>query len=179
MDKKTGQIGIVLAGVLILAVIAYYSVGQTQSIVGEANVTKGQIYTYTINLVASVPDKDYTDGSYDTQYAYWVLMNSSKIVVAGETTGLPVPVNGIFTKTVSVVIPSTGKYVLTAFITEIPSTYSGSTWTNGAETIIVKEAKDISSKITYTAPPVPIPSGFDYFKTLLMSWITTIYSWFI
>lgn len=147
------------------------------SIAGEGTAIAGQSYAYNINLATTPPDTDYKDGAYQTQYAYWALVDASKNIVAGDTKGTEV--FGNFIKDVSVTIPANGKYILVATITQIDSKWDATQakWIDGTETIVVKEAKDITSQTTYIQPSKPIAGGINSLLSGLWSWFKGLFGW--
>lgn len=148
------------------------------SILGETEVTPGETVNYVIDMTTTPPDHVYQDGTYQTQYGYWALVDSSGNILTGQTEG--VELIGTY-KTIAIVeIPQEyDSYILMATITQIDSTFdfNSQSWVHGEETVIVKEALDL----TATAPAIikPAPSGLSLFLSQLMDWFKDLFAWLI
>ena len=152
------------------------------SITGEQNVEPNTQHTYNIDISTTSPDQDLTGCSkekqenciYQTQYAYWALMKNDGTVIKGQTTG--VEVNGSYKLNVTITTPlAIEDYALVSTITQIDSIYNleTNTWEHGEETIMVKEALDIQTKIS--AIDKPIATGFGNLIDAFISWIKGLF----
>ena len=148
------------------------------SIFGDKEVTPGETVNYVIDMTTTAPDHIYHDGTYQTQYGYWALLDTSGNVLVGQTAG--VEVNGTYKTTAIVEIPQNyDSYILVATITQIDSSYdfNSQTWVHGDETVIVKEALDLTSE----APAIikPAPSGLSLMLSGLIEWLKDLFAWLI
>ena len=148
--------------------------GMFLSITGEQNVAPNTQHIYNIDISTTAPDHDYSDGSYQTQYAYWALLKNDGTIIKGQTTG--VEVNGSYKLNVTITTPlAIEDYALVSTITQIDSIYNleTNTWEHGEETIMVKEALDIQTKIS--AIDKPIATGFGNLIDAFISWIKGLF----
>jgi hypothetical protein len=147
----------------------------TASIIGQASIQPNTQQTYTFNVSALTPDSDYSDGTYQVQYANWALTDKDGNI---KQQGDWEQVNGNYLKSVTITTPSNiGNYVLLGVITQYDLTFNYDTgaWTNGEEKIVNKEAIDLTSKRSVTTPVNPTAGGFSKFLSSLFSWIKGIF----
>ena len=147
-----------------------------QSIVGDVEVQPGSTHTYQIDLSATSPDSDYSDGSYSTQFSNWALIDSSgNILKQGNWE----QVNGQYSKSVILTVPTDAnkQYALIGVITEIQGNYDYQTgqWVFGEEQILNKEAIDIKTLHKVSEPTNPTPSGFSKFISSIVDWFKNIF----
>ena len=134
-------------------------------LIDKETINIGESATFTIDLTTTVPDDDYTDGTYQVQYAGWVFADKDGKVIKSKEF---VRIYGSFSDTV-VVQPSGGEYALVGLIIQYDQTYDSSTsqWITSPEVVKVKE----SSKLTVTTPQPPtIP------KPGILGWIENAWS---
>ena len=146
------------------------------TITGASEVTPGTSETYQIHLTAPVPDSDYSDGTFSTQYGYWAMVDKDGNIIDGETAG--VEVDGVYSVTAIVTIPeNVNNHVIMATITQIDSTYDfpTSTWIHGTEYVVTKEAISLSTKLPIPTPP--LAGGLSGVLTAIWTWITGLFSW--
>lgn len=148
------------------------------SITGASEVLPGAIEEYSIDLSAEMPDTDYSDGTFSTQYGYWALIDKDGSIITGQTKGIIV--YGEYSTVASVTIPlSVDNHVILGTITQIDSSYDfgNGVWVDGEEYIVTKEAISLSSKLPI--PVTPISGGFQTMLTNLFDWIKGLFSWLI
>ena len=147
------------------------------SIIGSEELIAGDTETYNIHLTTNVPDMDYSDGYYETQYAYWALINKEKNIIMGEKKGLEV--FGEYDIIVNITIPNIpNDYILMSTITQINSSYNYNTkkWNNTDEVIVKKEALNLKTKIPI--PDKPQSSGLSDIFTNIADWLKSIFDIF-
>ena len=154
------------------------------SILGETEVTPGETVNYVIDISTVAPDHNLTGCLptalehcvYQTQYAYWGLIDSDRNILGGQVDG--VEVDGRYATVATVTIPQAfDNYIIVATIEQIDSTYSFDTrtWTHGEAYVVVKEALDL----TAAAPEIikPAPTGLSLMLTNLISWLKGLFDW--
>jgi hypothetical protein len=147
-----------------------------QSIVGSQTVEPNTQHTYQIDLSAPIPDSDYTDGTYQIQYANWALVDSNGNIIQEGTWE---KIDGVYTKSVTITTPANiGDYILLGMITQFDMNFDSNTgqWITSEETIINKEAIDLKTEHSITAPEVPIPGGFTKFIASIVEWFKNLWS---
>jgi len=155
----------------------FKSIFGIQSIVGSKVVEPNTQETYQIDLSAPIPDSDWSDGSYEVQYANWVLLDKDGNI---KQEGTWEKVSGKYTKSVTITTPANiGNFALVGVITQYDLTYDfpNKKWTTSEETIINKEAIDLETKYSVVEPEVPIPSGFSKFLTAIGTWLKSVWDW--
>jgi hypothetical protein len=145
-------------------------------IYGEQQPLVGSQQTYTINITTTPPDSDYSDGSYQIQYASWALLDSSgKIISKGDWE----EVRGTYYKQITITIPPTPQnYVITAIIYQYDMKYNPSTqkWDIVKEDVVAKEAISLNAKVI--APPKPQPPSIMDVINRIIDWLKNLFSWF-
>ena len=147
-----------------------------QSVIGPQVVEPNTQHTYEIDLSATIPDSDWSDGTYEVQYANWALIDSSGNI---KQQGNWEQVNGKYVKSVTITTPSDiGDYALLGMITQFNMTYDSSTgqWVTSEEQIINKEAIDLKTEYTIEEPEVPIPGGFQKFIQIIIDFFKNLWS---
>ena len=150
------------------------------SILGESkDLLPGDTYTYDIFLETDEPDLYYKDGTIETQYAYWALLNSGGTVIDGKIAPEDaVMVFGVYNISVNITLPDDyGNYLLVATIEQIDSTYDwdNKVWVHGDRYVIVKEATDLNTAAPI--PDIPSASGFMQFLSGLWDWFKGLFNW--
>jgi len=146
------------------------------TITGPQVVQPGTTHDYQIDLTAATPDHDYTDGTYQTQYAYWALISKDGTILQGQTAG--VEVNGVYNTIATVDVPAKiDDYIIVATITQIDSNYEPSTsaWVHGEETIITREAIDLKTEAPFIDKPMA--SGVAVLLEMIWEWLTGLFDW--
>lgn len=144
------------------------------SITGDELVIPGAIHTYQIDMYVDSPDHDYKDGTYQTQYAYWALVDKNGNIIEGQTTG--VEVNGAYVTSATITVPmSIDQHVLVATITQIDSYYNVASemWVHGDETILKKEAINLATE----APVIDKPMAAGLLEVIdeFISWLRGLF----
>ena len=138
--------------------------GQTVSI--ELN----KPYTTSLSLAFTPPDSDYSDGSYQTVFAEWLIADANQNIKyeSGwqQLTSSPYAATPTFT-------PQTaGSYYLIGVVVKQQYTYSnGWTMTENVET---KEVQQLVAKQTIS-PPSPNPPAAGDFLSGLFAWLRSLF----
>jgi hypothetical protein len=132
-------------------------------IYGEKYPSPGSKQVYKIVLNATPPDTDYSDGTFQIQYASWVLVDrQGNIINKGDWE----QVNGSYAKQIELTIPSNpDAYVIVVIIYQYNLKFNTATqkWEVTSEGIVAKEAMDLTASII--APPqIQPPNIFDVIK---------------
>ena len=143
------------------------------SIQGGVAIDAGvnQPYTSAISLPFQAPDIIYTDGSYESKYGEWFIVDSS-MKLLHESGWSPELTTSPYTATASFTPTSPGTYYLIGVIVRQNYVYEGNAWTV-TETIETKEIQ----KITVRAAPTTTPPQTNIL-TQLISWIMSMVSIF-
>jgi hypothetical protein len=149
----------------------------TYQIYGEQQPLVGSQQTYTINITTTPPDSDYSDGTYQIQYASWALLDSSgNIISKGDWE----EVRGRYYKQITLTIPSNpGNYVITAVIYQYDMRYNATTlsWNVVKEGVVAKEAISLNAKVI--APPRLQPPPITNIISKIVDWLKGLFSWFL
>jgi len=143
------------------------------SIVGEKVIEVGKNYTYQIELRVPPPDLNWSDGTYQVQYASWALIDKNKnIIQEGEWE----EINGTYLKNITIKAPeNVDDYLIIAMVTQFDMNYNTETksWDTSEEKIILLESINLrTTKPTIiTKPSKPSPKG-------IISWINSVLGWF-
>lgn len=149
---------------------------QFWAISGSTSVQPGSTETYSISLTAPVPDSDYTDGSYQIQYASWALIDKDENI---KQQGEWEKVQGSYQKQVTINVPSElNKFGIAGVIVQYDMQYNFSTkqWSITKEDIVAKEMLNVATKLPVPFnPPVPGWSKIaDWFKSFL-DWLAGLF----
>jgi len=145
------------------------------TITGSQIVEPNTIQTYQIDLSAPIPDSDWSDGTYQVQYANWALIDSSGNIIQEGTWE---KINGKYQKSVTITTPSNiDDFALLGMITQFDITFNEATgqWTTSEERIVNKEAIDLKTKYTIEEPEVPFAGGFGGFIGTIINWLKGIW----
>ena len=141
-------------------------------LVDKETISLGETATFTIDLSTSSPDNDYTDGTYQVQYAGWIIADKDGNIIDSKDF---TRIYGSFSDTVEFTPTAIGEYALVGLIIQYDQTYDTATsqWITSPEEIKVKEAKKISV-IAPTPPTPPTPSIGQWILNIFNS----IINWF-
>jgi hypothetical protein len=118
------------------------------TITGPSTVEPGEFVNYNIDITVPAPDHDYTDGTYQTRFGHWALVDSTGKILR-ESSGDEL-VGNHFVATANLRIPETGEgeFVFLGVVTEVNSEFDFDTgrWVNGPEVVIAKEGVNIRTK---------------------------------
>jgi hypothetical protein len=118
------------------------------TITGPSTVEPGEFVNYNIDITVPAPDHDYTDGTYQTRFGHWALVDSAGKILR-ESSGDEL-VGNHFVATANLRIPETGEgeFVFLGVVTEVNSEFDFDTgrWVNGPEVVIAKEGVNIRTK---------------------------------
>jgi hypothetical protein len=149
----------------------------TYQIYGEQQPLVGSQQTYIINITTTPPDSDYSDGTYQIQYASWALLDrNGNIISKGDWE----EVRGRYYKQVTLTIPpNPGNYVIVGIIYQYDMRYNPTTlsWSIVNEGIVAREAMDLNAKII--APPKPSLPQFTNILSSIINWLKSLFSWFL
>ena len=111
-------------------------------LVDKETINLGESATFTISLTTTAPDSDYTDGTYQVQYAGWVFADKDGNMVKSKEF---MRVYGSFSDTVIVTPTTIGEYALVGLIIQYDQTYDSTTssWITSPEEVKVKGAKKL------------------------------------
>jgi len=146
-----------------------------QAVIGPQIVEPNTVHTYQIDLSASIPDSDWSDGTYQIQYANWALVDSSGNIIQEGTWE---KINGVYQKSVTITTPSNiGDFVLLGMITQFDMTFNNviGQWETGEEYIVNKEAIDLKTEYSIIEPEEPVPGGFIRFITSIINWLKDLW----
>jgi hypothetical protein len=142
-------------------------------IYGETYPVVGSQQNYIINITTTKPDKDYSDGTYQVQYASWILVDGSgNIINKGEWE----EVDGSYYKQITLTIPpNPGNYVLVGVIYQYDMKYNPTTlkWDIINEGVVAKEALNLNAKLIQPPKP-PMPDLFAILKNI-WCWILSLF----
>lgn len=133
------------------------------SIVGPAQVTPGQMATYTLEIEAPLPDHNFADGTYTTEYGYWALVDASGNILQK---GAPVEVStAVYRDTATIIVPSNARaFAIVGIVTKVDARLVNGLWVNGDEVLVSKEAVSVENKVVAEGPPPrPVPKGLGAF----------------
>lgn len=146
------------------------------SISGGATIVTpvNQAYTATVSLPFTAPDKDWTDGKYQTVYAEWFIADSVQTVKA-ESGWIEVSTTP-YTGTISFTPTAPGKYYVVGLVVKQDYTWDNTAqkW-NVVETVESKEVQQITATPS-TAPTTTRPS-LSSFLSGLMSFLRSLFPW--
>ena len=124
-------------------------------LVDKETIKLGESATYTIDLTTTVPDSDYSDGSYQIQFFGGVFADKDGNVIESREFRR---VYGSYSETFTVKPTKVGEYALVGIIIQYDQTYDSATsqWITSPEEILVKEAKKLTVSLS---PPPPVTPG--------------------
>lgn len=139
----------------------------------EEKIYLGDSVSYNIQLATSMPDDDYSDGTYQQQFGGWVFINDDGDIFEEHEFER---VYGLFEDEGEITPTEGGKYALVALIIQYDQTYNQATgeWETEPEETLIRE----SNRLDVTdldAPPTPSIGIFSYIGKLLAGF----WSWFI
>lgn len=140
--------------------------------VDRETINLGESTTFTISLTTTAPDSDYTDGTYQVQYAGWVFADKDgNMVKSKEFTR----VYGSFSDTIVIRPTEAGEYALVGLIIQFDQTYDSATssWITSPEEVKVKEAKKVT--VITPEPPIPQVSPLSQFFINIWDWIKGLF----
>ena len=130
-----------------------------------------QSYTTTISLQFQAPDTNYADGTYESKYGEWFVIDSS-MKLKQESGWSPELTTSQYTATASFIPTSPGTYYLIGVVVRQNYTYANNAW-GVSETIETKEIQ----KIIVRAPPNLNPPQKNYLGDLI-AWIISLFAIF-
>jgi hypothetical protein len=144
-------------------------------IFGLINITPKHDYIYGLNYSFNKPEQNFINGYTETQYMYWSLIDNASKIISGNVNGQEV--FGNVNSTITINVPTIGKYALTVIITQINQTYNSinQQWINSNETIIIQDTKEIYANII--SPNKPQPNGFISFLQTIIHWLKSLFAW--
>ncbi|MEM5785137.1 MAG: hypothetical protein QW469_01185 [Candidatus Aenigmatarchaeota archaeon] len=154
------------------------------SITGIQQPEVGSSQTYTIDIITTNFDDDYSDGKFQYQLGNWYLVKKDQTIVkSGDWEQIK---NGRYTKTITITYPNIPEeYVLVGVIYSYDMQFNLTTgdWVIIKEDIIAKEAIGIKTKRTITSPitsNITLPSSSNIlsrFQEWLLNLWKTLFGW--
>ncbi len=145
--------------------------------VDRETINLGESATFTINLTTTIPDSDYTDGTYQVQNfgAVWA-DKAGNIIESIEFRR----VYGSYYDTVTITPTKTGEYALVALIIQYDQIYDTTTsqWITSPEEVLVKDARKLTVE-TPEPPTPPRPSFGEWFSNIwnsITDWFRGLFS---
>lgn len=128
--------------------------GLTISGGSSIDVQTGSLYTTSLSLDFVSPDSDYTDGTYQTVFAEWLIMDSGKNVLFES--GWNQLTTSPYSATASFTPQTAGTYYLVGVVVKQQYTY-GTGWTM-TENVETKEIQRINAIAPVITTPNPTPA---------------------
>ena len=145
------------------------------SITGQTTVEPNTIQSYQINLLTSIPDSDYSDGTYQRDMSNWAMIDKNNNIIKEGTWE---ETFGDYSKNVTITVPSNPmNFAIIGLIYRYTMKYTpGIGWETISEEIIAKEGLNVATKIP--APDdTPIP-GFQSLIKLISDFINWLINLF-
>ena len=148
-----------------------------QTIIGDKIVEPNTLATYQIDISTNIPDKNYSDGTYQVQYGAWALVDKDGNILKNSDWE---EINGEYKKSVTITTPNNiGDYALIGLIEQFDMDYSynNKVW-NSKESIANKEAINLETKYSIIEPEKPSPYSISSILGSIKSFICNNFGFF-